>query len=120
MMFTFVFANCEPSHYNIELKKLLRLVQIAKFMSPIQRIKIKPINNKTYEFLFDCAKRWLSSPKAKDGNSSIFQIYFNNKDKYDLSIKIKAKDPELYQLLNYTLSVRYQDEQGRKYNRRLD
>lgn len=119
-MFILRFGKCSPEFYNFELKKCLRILAQARFLTPKPFVEISPIQNNTYDFLFGCARKWYYSIKAKDQDLDIFHTYFNNKPKYDLIIKIKAKDPELYQLLTSTLSRRYQDEQARKNYRRVD
>ena len=119
-MFVLRFGNCSEQYYNYELKKCLKVMSRAKYSTPRLQIEILPIKNRTYDFLFDCAKRWYHSSKAKTLDLDIFHTYFNTKEKYDLIIKIKAKDPELYRLLTYTLSRRYDDEQSYKNYRRVD
>jgi len=118
--FSFIFGECSVENYNLELKKFLRMAQKGKFMNPKPNLKVAPINNVTYKFLFDCGKKWYGSNYTLKEDADIFHTYFNNKHKYELMVKIKAKDPELYQLLTYTLSVRYQDEQARKHYNRVD
>jgi len=109
-MFCIKFGDCSPQFYNLELKKFIRFGQKAKLLNTSPKIKIAPISDKEYNFLFDSVRRWYNGPKDNI-NKDIFSMYFKTKEQFALKAKIKIKDVELYSLLSSTLTKRYQDEQ---------
>lgn len=119
-MFQVRFGECDKTYYNFELKKCLRVLQKSRLYDRKFSVQIAPINDFTYDFLFKCALRWYNSSKTVSDNIDIFHEYFNNKNKFELIIKIKAKDPELYQLLTFTLTQGVSNERAKKDYRRVD
>ena len=117
-MFYIKFGDCPPESYLYELKKCLRFLQKAKFLTHSPQIIIVPIQVPDYAFLFDCVKHWYYS--APDLDKDIFHSYFKTVEHYNLIKKIKAQDLELYSLLTSTLTKRYNDEQSTKCYRRVD
>lgn len=118
-MFCIQFGGCSPEYYSLELKKMLRFCQKAKLLTPAPKIKLAPITDKEYDFLFNCVKKWYNSAKANI-NKDIIHTYFKTKEHFVLGAKIKVKDVELYKLLTSTLTTRYQDEQSKSGYRRVD
>lgn len=113
------FGTYPDNYKNEELKKFLRFAIKAKPHYSTYTIQVVPIKTKYYMFLYECVKKWFIS-SAKTLEDDIFHNYFKKPEDYNIIIKVKAKDPELYNLLTSTLTKRRQDEEARKYYRRLD
>ena len=118
-MFMISFGNCSEDYYNLELKRFIKFAQKAKKLVPKPKIEIKPIKDPDYQFLFNTVRCWYGSKKDTN-NLSIFKYGFTKPEHFKLMLKIKAKDPELTQLLTSTLYTRYQNEQARQNYRRVD
>lgn len=118
-MFLITFGNYQYNFYIWELKSFIKFAQKAKTLVKKPRILVHPINDANFQFLFDVVRRWYGS--SRDNlNVSIFKYGFSKPEHFRLMTKIKAKDPELAQLLSSTLYTRYKNEQARNSYRRVD